>query len=275
MKKFLFVIPVIVLFFTMLIASALSVMASPALQTDFVTATPNEFGRIYYTVTENDFSLWDISAKTGVDLQDIYQMNADISEQDPTIFIGQKIVIAIQTPEPTATVEGYVDTINLEPTSIPEGPGTGTICVLLYEDINGNAFREEEEPMMTEGAVSVSERNGQFTGAKNTIDDPERDDQYSCFYELPEGNYTITMAIPDGFNSTKILHTTIDLTAGDEIFYNFGAQKSSDLIAQQQVSPSEGGRSPLFGILGLGLILVGIGLGVFSFSLNRKGSFNS
>jgi hypothetical protein len=145
--------------------------------------------------------------------------------------------------------------------------------VLLYEDINGNAFREEEEPMMTEGAVSVSERNAQFTGAKNTINDPERDDQYSCFYELPEGNYTITMAIPDGYNSTKKLHTIIDLTAGDEIFYNFGAQKSSDLIAQQ-VSPSEGGRSPLFGILGLGLILVGLGLGVFSFNMNRKSSFN-
>ena len=204
MKKFLFVIPVIVLFFTMLIASALSVMASPALQTDFVTATPNEFGRIYYTVTENDFSLWDIAAKTGVDLQDIYQMNADISEQDPTIFIGQKIVIAIQTPEPTATVEGYVDTINLEPTSIPEGPGTGTICVLLYEDINGNAFREEEEPMMTEGAVSVSgkktdsllEQKTQLTILKGMIN-------IVVFMSFQKGNYTITMAIPDGFNSTK------------------------------------------------------------------------
>ena len=74
-----------------------------------------------------------------------------------------------------------------------------------------------------------------------------------------------------GLIQQKILHTTIDLTAGDEIFYNFGAQRSSELIAQQQVSPSEGGRSPLFGILGLGLILVGIGLGIFSFSMNRKG----
>lgn len=273
MKKFIYVIPIIILFFGLLIVSALSVTASPALQEDFVTATPNEFGRVYYTVTEDDYSLWDISAKTGVDLNDIYQMNADIDEQDPTIYLGQRIIISIQTPEPTATTEGYVDTTNFEPTLIPEGPGTGTICVLLYEDVNGNAFREEEEPMITEGAVSVSEKSSLFSGAKNTTDDPERDDEYSCFDNLPEGSYTITMAIPDGYNSTKILHNSVDLVAGDEIFYNFGAQKSSVLIAEE-VTPSEGGRSPLFGILGLGLILAGLGLGAFSFNMNRKGSFN-
>lgn len=269
MKKFVFVLPVIVLFFALLIVSTLSVMASPALQTDFITATPNEFGRIYYTVTEDDFSLWDISAKTGIDLQEIYELNADISPDNPTIYLGQRIVIAIQTPEPTATPDGYVDTVEAEPTQIPEGPGTGNICVLLYEDINGNAFREETEEMMTDGAVSVSERNNQFTGAKNTIADPNRDDDYSCFENLPEGSYTITMAIPDGYNSTKTLHTTVDLVAGDRIFYNFGAQKSLALLAED-VSPEEGGRSTLFGVLGLGFILAGIGLGIFSFNMNRK-----
>ena len=271
MKKFIFVLPVITLFFALLIVNALSVTASPDLQTDFITATPNEFGRIYYTVSENDFSLWDISAKTGIDLQEIYELNADISANDPTIFVGQKIVIAIQTPEPTATPEGFVDTTNLEPTTIPEGPGTGNICVLLYEDTNGDAIRQDYETMMTEGAVSVSERNGRYTGAKNTIDDPDRDDEYSCFNNLPEGNYTITMAIPDGYNPTKVLHTSIDLKAGEEIFYNFGAQQSSALIAEE-ISPAEGGRSTLFGLLGLGFILGGIGLGIFSFNMNRKSS---
>lgn len=269
MKKSIFVVPVFILFFVLLLVSALSVTASPALQTDYITATPNELGRIYYTVTENDFSLWDISAKLGIDLQEIYELNPDISADNPIIFVGQKIVIAIQIPEPTATPEGYIDTTNIEPTPTPEGPGTGNICVLLYEDTNGDAVRQSTEKTMTDGAVSVSERNGRFTGAKNTTDDPDREDEYSCFKGLPEGNYTITMAIPDGYNPTKVLHTTIDLKAGEEIFYNFGAQKSSALLAEN-ISPEEGGRSPLFGILGFGFILLGIGLGIFSFNLNRK-----
>ena len=79
MKKSVFVVPVFILFFVLLLASALSVTASPALQTDYITATPNELGRIYYTVTENDFSLWDISAKLGIDLKEIYELNPVIS----------------------------------------------------------------------------------------------------------------------------------------------------------------------------------------------------
>ena len=87
-----------------------------------------------------------------------------------------------------------------------------------------------------------------------------------CFKDVPAGEYTISMAAPDGYNATSELTYTLTLKAGDSATLDFGAQLST---AAQPRTVSEGGRSPMLGILG-GLILVGgLALGIYVRAMRR------
>ena len=108
--------------------------------------------------------------------------------------------------------------------------GTTEVCVLLFDDSNGNAFREETEPAVAGGAVSLTENNGKYSAAQDTIipADPEAY-QGICFTDIPEGNYNITVGIPDNFNPTMELNYSLDVNAGDLAFVDFGIQ-SQDVV---------------------------------------------
>ena len=79
------------------------------------------------------------------------------------------------------------------------------------------------------------------------------------------------MAIPEGYNETTVLNIILELPAGDTTFLNFGAQLST-LAQIQDLGPEEGGRSPLLGVIGIGLLLAGLGLGIFSTRMGRRQS---
>jgi hypothetical protein len=249
----------------LLVNLSLPAKAAPPFQlTPFPTPTPGPDGRILYTVQTGD-TLWRIAAVAEMDLDELRRLN-NLNPED-VIFDGQVLLLGLggpseQQPSPPPETTPEPQTLGPTPTF---GPGTGMVCVFLFDDLNGDAMRQESEISIPGGAVSVSERAGAFSQTGNTTEsiDP------ICFEDLPGGEYNISVAIPDGYNPTTLLNKTLEVNPGDTVIQNFGAQLGT---AGQIDSPppEEGGRSPLLGVLGIGLLLIGIGLGIFSTRMSRR-----
>ena len=249
------------------------IFAAPALQlTDFPTPTPGADGRIIYIVQPLD-TLWRISAISGVSLDELRILN-NLSADD-VLNEGQQLLIGFGGPTlptldpnaaPTAIPPGFTPT----PTA---GPSSGTLCVLLYEDVNGDAIRQETEFGIPGGAINLANPSGGFSLTGESTDATELDEFddivpiRTCFQQLPAGEYTISAGIPDGYNPTTFLNYTFELQGGDESFLDFGAQISTAGI-EANPPPEEGGRSPTMGIIGGAFILGGIGLAVYVFLLS-------
>ncbi len=254
---------------TIFLLAALTVpaAASPALQsTPQATPTPGPDGRILYTVLAGD-SQWLIAAKFNIPLETLRILNGWTADQ--ALIEGQIIVLGIAaqgepsaTPGPTSAVVA---------TNTPEAPGFGTICVLLFDDTNGDALRQETEFGIAGGAASVSERTGLASQTDSTVSqlDAAGAPVATCFEGLPVGEYTVSVAAPEGYNPTTAQSATIQLQAGDETSLNFGAQANS-ASGFNILTPQEGGRSPLMGLLGIVLLLGGGGLGIYTWQIARR-----
>lgn len=246
-------------------AFSIPAAASPLAQaTALPLPTPDETGRILYTVQSGD-SPFLIAAKFQLDINQLNILNNWTG--DTVLQVGQVVILGLATT-PQATGEA-TPTPSGSPT--PEAGGTGTICVLLYEDLNGDALRQETEFGIQGGAVSVTERTGLASQSQTTLSLIDADGLpiANCFEDLPAGEYNITVAVPEGYNPTTVMTITIDLGPGDATNLNFGAQLSSDAQAGD-LAPGEGGRSPLMGLLGVVMLVSGLGLGYYNLQGRRR-----
>ena len=112
-----------------------------------------------------------------------------------------------------------------------------------------------------DGAISVNNRSGSVSETAKTV---AGSDPY-CFTNIPEGDYNISVAIPEGYNPTTLTNYALTLKAGDETFIDFGGQADSETVAAAP-EPGSGnsGTSPVLGILGVVIILAGVGLAIFA-----------
>lgn len=247
----------------LLFALAWPVLAAPPRQAaDFATPTPGPDGRIIYIVQPGD-SLWRIAALTGIDLETLRAMNN--LGPDDVIAPGDEIFLGVGGP--AATPQGG-PVATLTPT--PSGPtptvavGYGVLCVILYHDINGDSMRQEEEPFIPQGVINITRADGDFSLEHETLGGLE----HFCTDEIEEGEYTVTAALPEGYNPTTALTSTVHLNPGDTVYLDFGAQASAKVIAETPV-PEGSGRSPLLGIAGAALLLAGVSLAVYAVLLRR------
>lgn len=251
-------------FFMMyLIGLAFPALAAPAQQlTPFPTPTPGPDGRIIYVVQSGD-TLWRVSAITGVSLDELRRLN-NLGAEEP-IIEGQELLLGLAGPAEIVPTEGPSATPEpLLPTPSPQ-PGSGTLCILVYNDINGDSMHQENEPSIPGGEISVSDRSGQVSLTRTTTTSPDP----ICFEELPEGDYNISVAVPDEYNPTTVLNYALGIEPGATTSIGFGAQLSTEALAEAP-APAGAGRSPLLGILG-GLILAGgLGLGFYASRLGRS-----
>lgn len=257
--------------FVVLVLLSAPVLAAPNAQlTPFPTPTPGADGRILYIVQPND-TLWRISAITGVTLDQLRTLNRIT---DDIVNPGDVLLIGYGGPgaEATAT-SGPAPTPGPAEASATPLPGIGNVCVMLYLDTNGNGMREDTEGWITGGQINVGNRSGSVSESAQTqnIFDEFGDPTHLCFNDLPQGNFIVTVAIPDGYNSTTALSKDFTLGPGEEVFISFGAQPNSGKSVEPVVIPTgESGRSPVFAIVGGALLVFGLGLGAYAFLLVRK-----
>jgi LysM repeat protein len=231
-------------------------------QVFYFTPTAQPDGRIIYTVKDGDTCI-SISLLNNITEDQLRLLNN--LEGDACLFlqVGRELVLA--TVEPEATIDPESTATPILPTPTPFN-GTGDLCVLLFEDINGNTLIDDDtiELPLTGGEVSVSNRAGSvsFTESTNNIEEV-------CFTELDEGEYTVSVAIPSGYNPTMRNSTAIQLNAGDTVRIDFGAQLSSAGEAIQDENPAAN-RSPFLGIIGGLILVVGLFFGIYALRLQRR-----
>jgi len=259
MKKtwiILLIIPFLILL-AVLVSRAGAVQARDLHQAAYQTPTPNELGQIFYTVQEGD-SCTRIFLLTNVSIEDIIILNSLTADCD--IRPGQQLLLAEVDPV-TPTPEGPV----LTPTPGPPTPipfeGTGEICVALFEDLDGNQRRSPNELYLGGGVISVSNRVGTYSETQQTIGGDPAVVGLVCFEDVPEGEYNLSMGVPDGYNPTTAMNYAVTVSAGDTIVVDFGAQPSAQM-ADIDTEPGAG-RSPLLLTIGLFLLAGGAVLAFF------------
>jgi hypothetical protein len=213
-----------------------------------------------YVVQDGD-SLWRIAAIAGISVEELMSRNGI----QPGDFItpGMQLELGLAGPSLPQSPPDAAATqtpIPLTPTPIV---GTGEICILLFQDENGNARLDEGEPPLSGGQVSVADVSGVVAGDHTTDSNPEG----YCFLELEHGNYNVSAAVPPDHNPTTAMNLPISLNPGDRKYVQFGAQPSS-AIGNTIVGGSES-SSLLLGLLGVVLLLGGIGLGFYASRYGR------
>jgi hypothetical protein len=237
--------------------------ASAAPDAQFVTATPGPDGRIMYIVVEGDSCL-QVALLHNITVQQVRQFNTRLDE-DCTLSVGQQLVVGLaQAEAPTA---GPAPTLPSPTVTATPVSGTTEVCVLLFEDKNGDAVRQETELGIEGGAVSLTNLNGSYSETQNTSSAVDPDTLLpvrSCFVDVPGGEYNVSMAVPDEYNPTMLLSYTLTVKAGDRAEIGFGAQ-SKTITVSEPAESQEGNRSSLLGIFGFLLLLGGAGLGYYAY----------
>ncbi|MBI3740076.1 MAG: LysM peptidoglycan-binding domain-containing protein, partial [Chloroflexi bacterium] len=131
---------------------SLPAQAAPAPQgIQFATNTPLPDGRILYQVQPSDTSCVRIALLNQITVEQLMQLNANINKDCSNLIVGEYLLISIGGPLAASATPGPSPT-PLPPTITPTPiAGTTTICVLMFNDINGDALHEENEPVIEGG----------------------------------------------------------------------------------------------------------------------------
>ncbi len=252
---------------------SLAAHAAP-IQQQFATNTPLPDGRIIYKVQAGD-TCTKIQLLYGITLEQLRELNQNINSDCTNIIAGQDVLVGAGGPAAAASATPGPSPTSPAPTITPTPfAGTTEICVLLFEDTNGDALRQADEPVILGGAISVTEITGKYSKTLNTAANPDPAAyQGTCFSDVPEGRYNIGAAIPDNYNPTMSLTYTLDVKAGDRAFVDFGAQSRDTAVAQPtNNNAGGGGTSPLLGFFGGLLLLGGLGLAWYGLRLRAPQS---
>jgi len=228
--------------------------------TPFPTPTPGPDGRILYKVQPGD-TLLRISLVAGIPLDELRGLNNLTGDN---IVVGQEMLLGLGGPSVVTPTPGPSPTPTpVLPTPTPK-QGAGMLCVMLYNDINGDSIRQEEELSLPGGAISVNNRSGtvSLTAETGSTEEP------NCFENLQEGEYAVTVAVPEGYNPTTATSFALQLNSGDEAHLGFGAQANT-ATELEEPSQASGGRSLLLGFVGGLFLLAGAALAVFGTRLMK------
>jgi hypothetical protein len=243
-----------------------SVQAAPGEpQSAFPSPTPQANGQIIYIVKAGDTCEY-ISLMYGVSLE--YLRATNNLDASCTLREGQKLTLGIGAAAAASPTPGPSPTpTEAPPTVTPGVGGMAQVCVLVYDDINGDGLRQSTEVAVAGAAVSLTSLDGSYSKTITTVINPDATAyQGTCFTDVPMGQYNVSAAAPDGYNPTINLTSKVVVSAGDIAYIDYGAQLKTVI---NPGNPSDK-RSPLMGILGAVFLLAGIGMGVYVWSLLRK-----
>jgi hypothetical protein len=270
--KFHFVIGLLVVGM-MFFGAAMTAQASPAPQIAFSTPTPGPDGRIIYVVKSGDNCNL-VAALHRISVDQLRANNPSL-DQDCNLQVGQQLLIGLGGPAAYTPTPGASPTPTpVSPTPTPFDKGTTEICVLLYDDINGDIIRNAGELGIAGGEVSVINVNGSYTQTQTTVSQLDATDEPipTCFSGLEEGEYNVSIAVPDGYNATSALNDSVTVVAGDRVYVGFSAQSKEQAPTADPNPEGGNSRTTLLGILGGILLLLGGGLAWWQFRRPRAGT---
>jgi CSLREA domain-containing protein len=112
-------------------------------------------------------------------------------------------------------------TVTFAPTATPTATlATGNICVLVYNDLNGNGLRDPGEPLLPGVTITVTNSSG-VVGiyTTNGVNEPH------CFTGLPPDTYTVREQNPPGYPISTMPDTwAATLSPGATVTVAFGDQ---------------------------------------------------
>lgn len=256
MKKNTLVIFFTLALFGLTLFSLVPQMASPVeAQVFYFTPTADSSGNINYTVKEGD-TCDSIALLNNLSVDALRSVNQLTVDDCRFLTVGTRLILGtvptqVITPGPSPTPTNPI------PTPQPM-IGTGTLCIYLFNDTNGNGMVEDGEGPIADGQVSISSTASNTSLTGKTL--ATADNAPLCFAEIPESTYSISMAIPEGYNATASQNMTVQLKAGDTATVNFSAQPSSKLGSGKNAG---GNQSILLAVIGGLVLIAGIGLGLY------------
>ena len=271
MKRLLYITAFTLTLF-LLASASLTVQASGHIQLpQFSTPTPGSDGVIWYIVQEGE-TCTRISLLTGVPVDQLRTLNR--LDENCTLSVGEKLKIGMGGPsgESTPTAAADATATPAQPSPTPS-LGEAIVCVLLYDDVNGDALRQDTEVVIPNGAISVIGTSGQYSKTTNTSTGTDPVCGIATIFEkVIQGTYNISVAAPAGYNPTTQLNYTLDIKPGEQIFVDFGAQKGGE--AKPQEPANQPSSNNWLGIVGGILVLAGAGLGIYAWQVyGRRPSY--
>jgi len=237
---------------------ATSLRSASAQGTGFATPTPGPDGRIIYIVQQDD-ALWTIAALSGKSVEELMALNG--IQPGDYLNPGMQLLLGVAGPvQPTAAPQAQTTATRPAATPTPVF-GTGEICILLFQDANGNARLDTGEAALSGGQISIAEPSGIVAGEHTTGPEAEG----FCFAGLQNGDYNISAAAPQDHNPTTSMNIPVQLSPGEIKYIEFGAQASAAIGGGRGDS-----RSTVLGIFGVGLLLAAGALGYFAARYNRR-----
>ncbi|HIP97604.1 MAG TPA: hypothetical protein EYH32_10370 [Anaerolineae bacterium] len=146
---------------------------------------------------------------------------------------------ATKTPTPTPTpVNTPTPTITPTPTAPPTPtitptPVTASVCVLSFEDYNGNGRRDIGEGLLPYAVFTISDaRHVIDSYSSNGINEPH------CFYGLEPGTYFVSELNPPGYESTTYDSWGVALSSGSTVDIEFGNRLMPSPTVAVSATPS-------------------------------------
>jgi len=145
-------------------------------------------------------------------------------------------------PEPTAVAAAGDAAPVVQPEVEPQvdvASATVAVCVSMFEDINQNRLREDNEALLSGGTVVLT-RDG-AEAANYTTDGAS---EPHCLTDLEVGEYVANVTAPDGYGLTTPAQLRLPLTAGAALNIEFGAaQGVAVAVAPPPDAPADLGNS--------------------------------
>ena len=115
---------------------------------------------------------------------------------------------------------------------------SASVCVSLFEDLNQNRLREDNESLLSGGAVSINQNDAPVaTYTTDGLSEPH------CISELAPGDYVAAMTPPTGYGMTTPTQLSIPLTSGTSLNIEFGAAQGVQVAAAPPDAADELGNS--------------------------------
>jgi hypothetical protein len=157
-------------------------------------------------------------------------------------------------PAVTATPQGQVPTPAASPT-----PTMGQICVLAYNDRNGNSQQDTEESLLPGVVFTLADANGpRDSYTTDGVSEPH------CFTDLQPGSYSLSAKSPANYAATTQKTFIVALNGGMKTDWLFGARRGGPAATPTRAGDAlgSGGISNTIRIvLIVFAVLVLIGLG--------------